>query len=155
MLPGPEYAPAGRNIVAQALLAGASQFWAGIGSSWPIPAGLALPQAGWAAGIPAASAGPAQHIPAGPASSIPAGPISALLRLGRAPPPGRAEQAAPVSAAPFRRAALSRPPRPRPPFRRAALSRPPRPRPAFPWAVTGQVWPVSAVPDRLFSASFW
>jgi hypothetical protein len=53
------------------LLAGASPFWAGIGSSWPIPAGPALPQAGWAAGTPAASAGLASVIPAGPVSSLP------------------------------------------------------------------------------------
>jgi hypothetical protein len=149
----PEYAPVGQNIVILALLAGASLFWAGIGSSWPIPAGPALSQAGWAAGTPAALAGPAQHVPAGLASSIPTGPISFLLRLGRALPLGRAKQAAPASSAlPPGRAGAGRPglvcPSTGPRW-----SRPPRPRPAFPWATTGQVWPVSTVPDRLFSST--
>jgi hypothetical protein len=106
----------------QALLAGASPFWAGIGSSWPIP--------GWA-GAPPSRLGRRHSCSLGWASAkisrlgwLPQSRLGRyLLRPGlvRALPPGRVKQAAPASSAPFRRAALSWPPRPRPPFRWAAL----------------------------------
>jgi hypothetical protein len=103
----PEYAPAGRNIVIQALLAGASPFWAGIGSSWPIPAGPALPPSrlgrrhtcrlGWASAK---------------ISRLGWLPQSRLGRPGlvRALPPGRVKRAAPASSAlPSGRAGAGRP----------------------------------------------